>query len=231
MSKRYNAIVKIVDRSKQYNIEEAVLLLKKTSTAKFDESVDIAIKVGIDLKKPEQQVRGTVSLPNGTGKAVRILVFAKGEKEKEARDAGADFIGAEDLMEKINGGWTDFDVTIATPDIMKEVGKLGKVLGPKGLMPNPKTGTVTFELAKAIKEIKAGRVEYKVDAGGVISVSLGKVSFSEQQIVDNIMTLMDVVVKSKPVGMKGEYLRAITISSSMGIGIKLDCHQFLKAEE
>jgi large subunit ribosomal protein L1 len=197
-------------------------LIKELSYAKFDETVDIAFNLGVDPKKSDQMVRGTVVLPHGTGKKVRVLVFAKGEKEKEASDAGADYVGAEDMVEKVQKGWLDFDSAIATPDIMGLVGKLGKVLGPRGLMPNPKLGTVTFDVAKAVKEIKSGKVEYKTDKGAVVHVSLGKVSFDANKLLDNAKVVIDAVTKAKPSTSKGKYIKKIAISSTMGPGIKVD---------
>jgi len=189
---------------------------------KFDETVDLAFNLGVDPRKSDQMVRGTVVLPHGTGKNVRVLVFAKGEKEKEARDAGADFVGAEDMVEKINKGWLDFDKVVATPDIMGVVGKLGKILGPRGLMPNPKLGTVTFDVAKAVREIKAGKVEYKAEKAGVVHVPIGKVSFDQQKLIDNAQAIIDSVNKSKPSTSKGKYLKKLCISSTMGPGLKVD---------
>src|SRR5512144_353299 len=197
--RKFKAVAALVDPSKKYGIEEAIGLAKKTARTKFDETVDLAIKLGVDPKQADQMVRGTVVLPHGTGKKVKILVFAKGEKEKEARDSGADFVGAEDLADKIQKeGWTDFDVVVATPDIMGIVGRLGKVLGPRGLMPNPKTGTVTFDVAKAVKEIKAGKVEYRTEKAGIIHVPIGKVSFDAEKLLDNARVIIDAIVKAKP---------------------------------
>jgi large subunit ribosomal protein L1 len=211
-----------VDRSKRYELEEGVKLLLETAYAKFDEGVDLAIRLGVDPKKPDQMVRGTVVLPHGTGKKVRVLVFAKGQKEKEASDAGADFVGAEDLIEKISKGWLEFDKAIATPDMMGLVSKLGKILGPRGLMPNPKVGTVTFDLEKAVKEIKAGKVEFKVEKAGVVHVPVGKVSFGLGQLLENTRTLLEVILRVKPPTSKGIYLRSIALSTTMGPGIKID---------
>jgi len=211
-----------VDRSKRYELEEGVKLLLETAYAKFDEGVDLAIRLGVDPKKPDQMVRGTVVLPHGTGKKVRVLVFAKGQKEKEASDAGADFVGAEDLIEKISKGWLEFDKAIATPDMMGLVSKLGKILGPRGLMPNPKVGTVTFDLEKAVKEIKAGKVEFKVEKAGVVHVPVGKVSFGLGRLLENARTLLEVILRVKPPTSKGIYLRSIALSTTMGPGIKID---------
>jgi large subunit ribosomal protein L1 len=205
-----------------YGLKEAVALVKQTTYAKFDESVDLALRLGIDPKRSDQMVRGTSVLPHGTGKKVRVLVFAKGEKEQEARQAGADYVGSDDLMEKIKGGWMDFDQAIATPDLMGSVGKLGKVLGPRGLMPNPKAGTVTFELTKAIGEIKKGRVEYKVEKAGIVQVPVGKVSFEADRLYENAQAILESVMKARPASVKGRYLESATLSSTMGPGIKLD---------
>ncbi len=220
--KKYTEAVKKVDRNKRYDLETGIQILKETAKAKFDESVDLAIRLGVNPKHSDQMVRGTVVLPNGVGKSVRILVFAKGEKEKEARDAGADIVGADDLVEKITGGWTDFDKAIATPDMMGTVGKLGKILGPRGLMPNPKVGTVTFDIARAVKELKAGRVEFKVEKTGIVHTTVGKASFPHEKLKENVLALMDVIVRAKPASSKGTYLKNIAISTTMGPGIKLD---------
>lgn len=221
--KKFKAVAALVDRTKSYGIEEAVGLVKKTARTKFDETVDLAVKLGVDPKQADQMVRGTVVLPHGTGKTVKILVFAKGEKDKEARDAGADYVGSEDLAEKIQKeGWTDFDTVVATPDIMGLVGKLGKVLGPRGLMPNPKTGTVTFDVARAIKEIRAGKVEYRVEKAGIVHVPVGKASFDESKLMDNAKSVLESILKAKPASSKGKYLRNVSISTTMGPGIKMD---------
>ncbi|MBF0558087.1 MAG: 50S ribosomal protein L1 [Nitrospirae bacterium] len=222
MGKKLDSVAEKVDTTKEYPIEEAVALIKDSVVTKFDETVDIAINLGVDAKKSDQMVRGTVVLPYGTGKTVRVLVFAKGEKEKEARDAGADFVGAEDMVEKIQKGWLDFDKAVATPDLMGTVGKLGKLLGPRGLMPNPKLGTVTFDIGKAVKEIKAGKVEYKVEKAGIVHVPVGKTSFDKEKLLENTMAVMKAVVKSKPSSSKGKYIKKVTMSSTMGLGIKLD---------
>jgi len=211
-----------VDRSKRYELEEGVKLLLETVFAKFDEGVDLAIRLGVDPKKSDQMVRGTVVLPHGTGKKVRVLVFAKGQKEKEALDAGADFVGGEDLVEKVSKGWLDFDKAIATPDMMGLVSKLGKILGPRGLMPNPKVGTVTFDLERAVKEIKAGKVEFRVEKAGVVHVPVGKVSFGYDRLLENAKTLLEVILRVKPPTSKGIYLRSIALSTTMGPGIKID---------
>ncbi|TAJ24645.1 MAG: 50S ribosomal protein L1 [Nitrospirae bacterium] len=211
-----------------YNLKEAVGLVKQAAYAKFDESVDLALRLGVDPKRADQMVRGTSVLPHGTGKKVRVLVFAKGEKEQEARAAGADYVGADELMEKVKGGWMDFDQAIATPDLMGAVGKLGKVLGPRGLMPNPKTGTVTFEVGKAIAEIRKGRVEYKVEKAGIVQVSVGKVSFEEQRLYENAHAILEAVMKAKPASCKGRYLKSATVSSTMGPGVHLDAVAIIK---
>lgn len=221
--KKYNAAAGLVDRAKLYSIEESMGLAKKTARTKFDETVDLAVKLGVDPKQADQMVRGTVVLPHGTGKKVKVLVFAKGEKEKEARESGADYVGAEDLAEKIQKeGWTDFDVVVATPDIMGLVGRLGKVLGPRGLMPNPKTGTVTFDIAKAIKDIRAGKVEYRVEKAGIIHVPVGKASFDENKLIDNAKAVLESILKAKPSSSKGKYLKSASVSTTMGPGIKID---------
>ncbi|HOB21479.1 MAG TPA: 50S ribosomal protein L1, partial [Bacillota bacterium] len=201
---------------------EALAIVKEKANAKFDETVEVAVRLGVDPRHADQQVRGTVVLPHGTGRQVRVLVFAKGEKAKEAEAAGADFVGAEDLAEKIQGGWTDFDVAVATPDMMGVVGRLGRILGPRGLMPNPKTGTVTMEIEKAVREIKAGKVEYRVDKAAIVHVGIGKASFSLEQLQDNFRTLMDAIVKAKPPAAKGTYLRKIVLSSTMGPGVRVN---------
>jgi large subunit ribosomal protein L1 len=219
--KNYVQAAEKIDRTKFYDAAEAIKMVKEISSAKFDESVEAAVRLGVNPRHADQMVRGTVVLPNGTGKTQSVLVFAKGEKAKEAELAGADFVGAEDLVAKIEGGWTDFDVAVATPDMMGIVGKLGRVLGPKGLMPNPKTGTVTFELKNAIAEIKAGKIEYRVDKAGIIHVPIGKVSFSEDQLGENLAVLMDVLIKAKPASAKGNYMRSLTLSSTMGPGIRV----------
>lgn len=220
--KRYLESVKKIDRTARYDLDAGIKLLKETKRTKFDESVDIAIRLGVNPKHADQMVRGTVVLPHGIGKPVKVLVFAKGEKEKEAKEAGADYVGAEDLVEKISSGWTDFDKAIATPDMMGMVGKLGKILGPRGLMPNPKVGTVTFDVAKAVKELKAGKVEFRVDKTGIVHTGVGKISFAEGKLKENILALMDVIIRSKPPSSKGTYLKSIAISTTMGPGIKLD---------
>jgi len=222
MGKKYDAVSAKIEKTRLYSLEEAVKLVPEIAPAKFDEVVDLAVKLGVDPKQSEQAVRGTVVLPNGTGKKVRVLVFAKGEKEKEAKDAGADFVGGEDLIEKISKGWLDFDSVVATPDMMGAVGKLGKILGPRGLMPNPKIGTVTFDITKAVKEIKAGKVEFKVDKSGNVHASIGKVSFGVQKLKENLLALLDGIIKAKPSTSKGIYLRSITLATTMGPGVKID---------
>ncbi|EWG09231.1 50S ribosomal protein L1 [Cytobacillus firmus] len=220
--KKYAEAVKLVDSSKAYPIAEAIELTKKTNFAKFDATVEVAFRLGVDPKKADQQIRGAVVLPNGTGKTQRVLVFAKGEKAKEAEAAGADFVGDSEYINKISQGWFDFDVIVATPDMMGEVGKLGRVLGPKGLMPNPKTGTVTFDVQKAVNEIKAGKVEYRVDKAGNIHVPIGKVSFEDEKLVENFNTIFDTMMKVKPAAAKGTYMKNVSVTSTMGPGVKVD---------
>ena len=220
--KKYQEALKLVEEDKLYEAEEAVELVKKTASAKFDQTVEVAVKLGVDPKHADQQVRGAVVLPHGTGKTKRVLVFAKGEKAKEAEIAGADFVGAEDMVEKIQGGWTDFDVAVATPDMMGLVGRLGKILGPKGLMPNPKVGTVTLDVERALNEIKAGKIEYRTDKAGNIHAPLGKVSFDSVKLVENFQTLIDTLIKVKPAAAKGQYIRSIFLSATMGPGIRLN---------
>jgi len=220
--KKYTEARNKIDREKRYDMEEALNLLPQVSFAKFDETVEVAMRLGVDPRHADQMVRGSVALPHGLGKKVRVLVFAKGQKEKEAQDAGADFVGAEDMIEKIQKGWTDFDKTIATPDMMGQVSKLGKILGPRGLMPNPKVGTVTFDIAKTVKELKAGRVEFRVDKAGNLHVPVGKVSFGKEKLMDNLNSLIDAVTRLKPASSKGTYVKGIAISTSMSPGIKID---------
>ena len=221
--KRMTAALAEVDTSKSYDLREAISLVKKISSAKFDETVEIALKLGVDPRQADQMVRGMTSLPNGTGKQVRVLVFAKGEKEGEAKEAGADFVGSDEMIEKINGGWPDFDATIATPDMMSSVGKLGRILGPRGLMPSPKSGTVTFEVAKAVQEIKAGKIEFRVDKNANIHAPIAKVSFTEDQIYENAVAVLEAIVRTRPSAAKGQFLRTATLSSTMGPGVQLDC--------
>lgn len=220
--KRYRSILGKVDTTKRYSLEEAVELIPEIASAKFDETVDVAIRLGVDPKKADQMVRGTVILPHGTGKRQRVLVFAKGEKEKEAKEAGADFVGGEDLIDKVSKGWLDFDRVIATPDMMGVVGRLGKILGPRGLMPNPKTGTVTQDVARAVKEIKAGKIEYRVDKGGNLHAPIGKVSFGAERLKENLLSLLESVMKAKPPSSRGTYLKGISLTTTMGVGIKID---------
>ena len=220
--KNYVDSAKEIDRDKKYDIEEAVSLVKKGAKAKFDETIEAHIRTGCDGRHAEQQIRGAVVLPHGTGKSVRVLVFAKGPKADEATAAGADFVGADDLIPKIqNEGWLDFDVVVATPDMMGVVGRLGRVLGPKGLMPNPKAGTVTMDVTKAVNDIKAGKIEYRLDKSNIIHVPIGKASFTEEQLADNFQTLMDAINKAKPASLKGQYLRSITLAPTMGPGVKV----------
>ncbi len=220
--KKYLEARKKIDRTETHEPGEALDLVKELTSAKFDETVEMAVRLGVNPKHADQQVRGAVVLPNGTGKEVRVLVFAKGEKLQEAEAAGADFVGAEDLVQKIEGGWMDFDVAISTPDMMKVVGKLGRILGPKGMMPNPKTGTVTFEVGKAVSDFKAGKVEYRTDKAGNIHVPIGKVSFSQEKLLENFFTVMDTLVKARPAAAKGQYVRTVTVSSTMGPGVKVN---------
>jgi large subunit ribosomal protein L1 len=220
--KRYLEGAKLVTADTLYDPADAIRLLKQMPKAKFDENLDVAIRLGIDPKQADQQVRGTVALPAGTGKSVRVLVFAKGEKAKEAEAGGADYVGAEDFVEKIQGGWTDFDVAIATPDLMSLVGRLGRVLGPRGLMPNPKAGTVTFDISKAVKEIKAGKIEYRVEKAGILHTGIGKASFTEEQLLANLMALLEAVVRAKPASSKGQYLRSVALSTTMGPVVRVD---------
>lgn len=221
-SKRVRETAKLVNRDQSYTLDQAVELLKKCPQAKFNESVEISLKTSVDARKSDQQVRATVSLPNGTGKQITLLVFAKGEKMKEALDAGADFAGHDELIEKVKGGWTGFNAVIATPDMMREVGKLGKILGPRGLMPTPKTGNVTNEVARAVQEVKAGKIEFKVDKNGVINCLVGKLSFTTAHLIENMVTLIAAIVKSRPATAKGAYVKSLHLSSTMGPGLKID---------
>ena len=220
--KKLQEAAKLVDRSTLYSVEEAIALAQKTSTVNFDATVEVAFKLGIDTRKNDQQIRGAVVLPHGTGKTQKVLVFAKGEKAKEAQAAGADYVGDADMVAKIQQGWFDFDVIVATPDMMGEVGKLGRVLGPKGLMPNPKTGTVTFDVTKAIEEIKAGKVEYRAEKAGIIHAPIGKVSFDTEKLVENFLAVFDVVQKAKPAAAKGTYMKSVNVTTTMGPAIKVD---------
>jgi len=225
MTKRLKATEALIDRSKSYTVAEAMEIVKQAPAAKFDESVDLSLRLGVDPKHADQMVRGAIVLPHGIGKTVRVAVFAKGEKEREAREAGADVVGAEDLVEKIQGGFMDFDSTIATPDLMGQVGRLGKVLGPRGLMPNPKMGTVTFDVARAVREVKAGKVEFRVDKAGNVHVQVGRKSFPQESLVANAMALLEAIVKAKPAASKGVYLRSLTLSTTMGPGIPVDAQR------
>ena len=220
--KKYKQALAKVDREKRYGIDEALDLLSEVKTAKFDETVELAFRLGVDPRHADQMVRGSVVLPNGLGKKVRVLVFAKGQKEKEAQDAGADFVGSDDLIDKIQKGWLDFDKAIATPDIMGAVSKLGKILGPRGLMPNPKVGTVTFDVAKAVQELKAGRVEFRADKAGNVHVAAGKASFGKEKLLENINTLFETIIRLKPPSSKGTYVKGVAISTTMSPGIKID---------
>lgn len=219
--KKYNALAEKIDRLKNYELKEALSLVKEGPETKFDSAVDIAVKLGVDPRKADQNIRGSVVLPKGTGKKFRVLVFAKGEKEREATEAGAEFVGNDDLVKKIQGGWTDFDRVVATPDMMGTVGKLGKILGPRGLMPNPKTGTVTFDVKQAIEQIQAGKVDFRVDKSGIIHASVGKASFSVDDLAENFNVLVGTLVKMKPSTAKGTYIKGISISTTMGPGVKV----------
>ncbi len=223
MGKKFQAAATKVDRQKRYSVADACKLIPQTATAKFDETVDVAVRLGVNPKYADQMVRGTVVLPHGSGRGVRVLVFAKGDKEKEARDAGADFVGAEDMADRITKeNWTGFDACVATPDLMGVVGRLGRVLGPRGLMPNPKVGTVTFDVAKAVRELKAGRVEFRVEKAGIVHALVGKVSFGPDKLSENVHALLEIIAKAKPASAKGTYVRSITLSTTMGPGIKVD---------
>lgn len=225
--KKYLEAVQLIDRTKAYSVAEAVELAKKTSFVKFDATVEVAFRLGVDPKKADQQIRGAVVLPNGTGKTQRVLVFAKGEKVKEAEAAGADYVGDAEYINKIQQGWFEFDVIVATPDMMGEVGKLGRVLGPKGLMPNPKTGTVTFDVTKAVNEIKAGKVEYRVDKTGIIHAPIGKASFEDSKLIENFTTIYDTLMKVKPAAAKGTYMKNVSVTTTMGPGVKVDPSSFV----
>ena len=229
MNKRYADNIKTVDKLKSYDITEAVSLLKGMNSAKFDETIEVAINLGVDPKHADQLVRGTVSLPNGTGKEVKVIVMSKDEEKiKEAKDSGADYAGFDEYFDKIKNGWFEFDVLVATPDMMSEVGKLGKILGPRGLMPNPKTGTVTKDISKAVSEVKAGKIEFRVEKNGIIHNSIGKVSFSKEKIIENVQVFVNAILKSRPQAAKGTYMKKVTITSTMGPGIKLDQSSILK---
>jgi len=223
--KSYRAALAKVDRNQRYLLEDTLRLVKETARAKFDETVEMAVRLGVDPRQADQNVRGTVTLPHGMGKTVRVLAFAKGEKEKEAQEAGADFVGSDELIKRISEGWFDFDKTVATPDMMATVGRIGKVLGPRGLMPNPKTGTVTPDIGKAIKEIKAGKLEFRVDKTGIVHVPVGKASFGAEQLIDNAKAVLMSILRAKPASAKGNYVRGVTISTTMGPGIKVDLSQ------
>ncbi len=220
--KKYKEAVEQIEKGKAYSLEEGVKLLRSVAYAKFDETVDLAVRLGIDPRHSDQQVRGVVLLPHGTGKKVRLAVFVKGEKLREAQEAGADYVGAEELIKKSQGGWLEFDAAIATPDMMREVGKLGKILGPRGLMPNPKAGTVTFELARAIQELKAGKIEFRVDRTGIVHSAVGKMSFTDEHLVENVRTLLDALQHARPSGAKGQFMRSITLSSTMSPGVRIE---------
>ena len=222
MSKRYVENMKDIDRLKAYDVVDAIPLLKGMNMAKFDETVEVAINLGVDPKHADQAIRGTVSLPNGTGKDIKVLVIAKGDNVDKAKDAGADYYGAEEYLEKIKGGWTDVDVIVSTPDMMAEVGKLGQILGPRGLMPNPKSGTVSNDVSKAVSELKAGKIEFRVDKEGIVHVGIGKLSFDADKIVENFNAFMDAIVKAKPNSLKGAYIKKVSISSTMGPGLRLN---------
>jgi len=222
IAKKYAEAIKKVDREKRYDMDEALDLLPQMTFAKFDETVELALRLGVDPRHADQMVRGSVALPNGLGKKVRVLVFAKGQKEKEAEEAGAEFVGAEDLIEKVQKGWLDFDKAIATPDVMGMVSKLGKILGPRGLMPNPKVGTVTFDIAKPVKEIKAGRVEFRVDKAGNLHIPVGKISFGKEKLLENVNSLLEAIVRLKPPSSKGTYVKGIAVCTTMSPGIKID---------
>lgn len=223
--KSYRAALEKVDRNQRYLLEEGLRLAKETARAKFDETVEMAVRLGVDPRQADQNVRGTVTLPHGMGKTVRVLAFAKGEKEKEAQEAGADFVGGDDLIKKITDGWVDFDKAVATPDMMGAVGRIGKILGPRGLMPNPRTGTVTPDIGKAVKEIKAGKLEFRVDKAGIVHVPVGKASFNSEQLIDNARAVLTSILRAKPASAKGNYLRGVTISTTMGPGVKIDLAQ------
>ncbi len=220
--KRFRAALALVDRNRRYTLEQAVHLAVETAQAKFDETVEMAVCLGVDPRQADQNVRGTVVLPHGTGKSVRVLVFAKGEKEREARDAGADYVGGEDVVKQITEGWLDFDKAVATPDMMGLVGRIGKILGPRGLMPNPKVGTVTFDVGKAVSELKAGKVEYRVEKAGIVHVPIGKKSFGADKLIENARALLNSLLRAKPAAAKGNYLKSISVSATMGPGVKID---------
>jgi large subunit ribosomal protein L1 len=224
-SKRYKELEKLIEPGKDYPLEEAVKLVKQTAKAKFDETVEIAVRLGIDPRHADQVVRGTVTLPHGTGRTVRVLAIAKGPKQKEAEDAGADYVGFEEYIQKIQEGWLDFDVVIATPDVMGQVGKLGRILGPRGLMPNPKSGTVTMDVGRAVKEVKAGKIDFRNDRYGIVHAAIGKVSFPEEHINENVKAFVDALLRLRPPAAKGQYIRSVTLSTTMGPGIPVDRHE------
>jgi len=223
--KKYRDALNKVDRNQRYALEESVRLAKETARAKFDETVEMAIRLGVDPRQADQNIRGTVTLPHGMGKSVRVLAFAKGDKEKEAQDAGADFVGSDELIKKISEGWLEFDKAVATPDMMGAVGRIGKILGPRGLMPNPKTGTVAMDIGKAVKEIKAGKLEFRVDKAGIVHVPVGKASFGPEQLIDNAKAVLGSILRAKPASAKGNYIKGVTVATTMGPGIKLDLAQ------
>jgi large subunit ribosomal protein L1 len=223
--KSYRAALAKVDRNQRYLLEDTLRLVKETARAKFDETVEMAVRLGVDPRQADQNVRGTVTLPHGMGKAVQVLAFAKGDKEREAQEAGADFVGSDELIKRISEGWFDFDKAVATPDMMAAVGRIGKVLGPRGLMPNPRTGTVTMDIGKAIKEIKAGKLEFRVDKAGIVHVPVGKASFGAEQLIDNAKAVLLSILRAKPASAKGNYVRGVTLSTTMGPGIKVDLSQ------
>lgn len=223
--KNYRAALNKVDRNQRYLLEDSLRLAKETAHAKFDETVEMAIRLGVDPRQADQNIRGTVTLPHGMGKSVRVLAFAKGDKEKEAQDAGADFVGSDEIIKKISDGWLDFDKAVATPDMMGAVGRIGKILGPRGLMPNPKTGTVAMDIGKAVKEIKAGKLEFRVDKAGIIHVPVGKASFGPEQLIDNAKAVLGSIIRAKPASAKGNYIKGVTVATTMGPGIKIDLAQ------
>lgn len=223
--KKYRAAFEKVDRNQRYLLEDSLRLAKETARAKFDETVEMAIRLGVDPRQADQNIRGTVTLPHGMGKSVRVLAFAKGDKEKEAQDAGADFVGSDELIKKISDGWLEFDKAVATPDMMGAVGRIGKILGPRGLMPNPKTGTVAMDIGKAVKEIKAGKLEFRVDKAGIIHVPVGKASFGPEQLIDNAKAVLGSIIRAKPASAKGNYIKGVTVATTMGPGIKIDLAQ------
>jgi len=225
IGKSYRKVFEKVDRNQRYQLEDSLKLVKETARAKFDETVDMAIRLGVDPRQADQNIRGTVALPHGMGKTVRVLAFAKGEKEREAQEAGADFVGNDELIKKISEGWLDFDKAVATPDLMAAVGRIGKILGPRGLMPNPKTGTVSLDIGKAVREIKAGKIEFRVDKAGIVHVPVGRASFSAEQLIDNARMVLLTVLRAKPASAKGNYVKGVTDATTMGPGIKIDLAQ------